>query len=88
MRTTGMYVIKECFCGCLEAPDIYAEGTAKQDVDIFGEHQLMRWKEFDGYTIECQHCGAKTGYHKTLKEAVAAWNQKNLWYFGDSEVTT
>ena len=86
MRIATVYAPKECFCGCGEAPDIYAEGTATQDIDQFGKPHFMRWKEFDGYVVECQHCGANTDYHKNVAEAVAAWNQRNLRYFGDSEV--
>lgn len=38
--------------------------------------------DFDGYVVECPHCGAITENYARKEQAVDAWNRHDLYYGG------
>lgn len=77
------YDLRPCWCGSKEKPIIYSEGIAKVFVnDHNGEETAPAFREFDGYAVECEECGASTSCYITASKAVHEWNRSNLCFKG------
>ena len=77
------YDFRKCDCKGWDGPILYGTGTARKYMEYKGDYQPICWDNFDGYVVECSHCGSITKYFKTPDEAVEAWNRHDLDYDGD-----
>ena len=76
------YDFRTCDCGTKDKPVLYGEGVARVYVEAKGEESCPYFRDFDGYVVECDECGAVTRCYGTPEKAVEAWNNKNLVYAG------
>lgn len=68
--------LKKCECGAKEEPCVYCEGIGRREFEYKGDFQRIRWKELDGYAVECKECGVSTKFCQSIEEAVNNWNNK------------
>lgn len=76
------YDFRTCDCGVKDDPSLYCEGVVRQYIKAKGEEGAPYFRDFDGYAVECDECGAMTRFYGTPEMAVEAWNDKRLAYAG------